>query len=161
LPVGPAQSDTETDSEAFSSPIQGQTEWSPRSNGADSRDDAFEDGQNVGGVNSQVEAANGFPNEPGNEVDILDYEPSDSEINIARIGLTQAHINEEPPRVTRQKEAETAYDNWVQPWRFCRTLYKTPTGESVDPESTVVCLYALCDENDVILHVSISSNNTA
>jgi hypothetical protein len=161
LPGGPAQEDSETSSGWYTPPMEGQIVRPPRGNGAGSRGDAPGDDQGVADVNPQVGAANAIPNEPGNETNISDYEPSDSEINKEKEGLTQAHTHEEPPRSTRQRETETALDDWVQPWRFCRTLYKTSTRENADPESTVVCLYALCDENGAIVHVSISSNNLA
>jgi len=109
------------------------------------------------GVVTPAEAVNP---EASNETEKSDYEPSDTEIAIARVGLTEADTGRGAPPQTRKRGREEAHDNGTQAWQWCKTLMDSRTRFSGSSKMrTAVCLYVLCDETGRILKVSIFINS--
>jgi hypothetical protein len=93
--------------------------------------------------------------EASNETETSDYEPRDSEIAIARVGLTEADTGRAAPSQTRKRGRNEA----TQAWQWCKTLMDSRNGFSESREMrTVVCLCVLCDDAGRVLKVSISIN---
>jgi len=108
------------------------------------------------GVATTAEAVNP---EASNETETSAYEPSDTEIAIARVGLTEADTGRAAPPHTRKRGRDEPHDHATQAWQWCKTLMDSRTRFSGSREMrTVVCLYVLCDETGRILKVSIFIN---
>ena len=98
--------------------------------------------------------------EASNETETSNYEPSDTEIVIARVGLTEADTGRAAPPQTRKRGRDEPLDNATQAWQWCKTLMDSRTIFSGSRQMrTVVCLYVLCDETGRILKVSIFINS--
>ena len=109
------------------------------------------------GIATPAEAVNP---EASNETESSAYEPSDTEIAIARVGLTEADTGRAAPPHTRKRGRDEPHDHATQAWQWCKTLMDSRTRFSGSREMrTVVCLYVLCDETGSIWKVSIFINS--
>ncbi|KAI4918968.1 hypothetical protein J4E85_009758 [Alternaria conjuncta] len=76
------------------------------------------------GVATPAEAENP---EASNETETSHYEPSDGEIAIARVGLTEADTGRAAPPQTRKRGLDEPHDDATQAWRWCKTLMDSRT----------------------------------
>jgi hypothetical protein len=89
------------------------------------------------------------------EAKVPDYEPSDDEVAVARVGLTEANTGR-ASRPSRKRDHRDVLDDETEKWQWCKTLMDSNTRFSGPEEMrTVVCLYALCDDSGIIVQVSI------
>jgi hypothetical protein len=94
------------------------------------------------------------PNASG-EAKVPDYEPSDDDVAVARVGLTEANTGR-ASCPSRKRDHQEVLDDETEKWQWCKTLMDSHTRFSGPEEMrTVVCLYALCDDSGIIVQVSI------
>ncbi|KAI4650663.1 hypothetical protein J4E93_003020 [Alternaria ventricosa] len=76
--------------------------------------------------------------EASNETEKSDYEPSDGEIAIARVGLTEADTGRAAPHQTRKRGHDEPHNNATQAWQWCKTLMDSRTRFSGSREMRTV-----------------------
>jgi hypothetical protein len=89
------------------------------------------------------------------EAKVPDYEPSDDEVAVARVGLTEANTGR-ASRSQKKRDHQEALGDETERWQWCKTLMDSHTRFSGPEEMrTAVCLYALCDDSGIIVQASI------